>query len=174
MIAHATETQPPAGVVLAAGIGQCIISRDPAALLAAYGLGSCIAIAAWDATARIAGLIHILLPEPVPGAQVTSPARFASTGVPHLLRLLAEEGAQRSRLRVVAAGGAQMLSALATVGALKGIGERNATIVTERLRAAGLSLAASDFGGTAGRTLTLRVATGTVCVRASSGPTRDL
>lgn len=174
MIAHATETHPPTGTVLAAGIGQCIISRDPAAVLAAYGLGSCVAIAAWDATARVAGLIHILLPEPAPGAQVTSPGRFARTGVPHLLQMLANEGAQRSRLRLVAAGGAQMLSALAAAGALKGIGERNAAVVTECVRAEGLTLAASDFGGTAGRTLTMRVATGAVHVRASAGPTRDL
>jgi chemotaxis protein CheD len=173
MIAHATEPHPPAETVLAAGIGQCIVSRDPTAVLAAYGLGSCIAIAAWDATARVAGLIHILLPEPAQGAQVLAPARFASTGVAHLLHMLASEGAQRSRLRLVAAGGAQMLSALAA-GTLRGIGERNIAVVTQRLRAAGLALAASDFGGTAGRTLTLRVATGTVHVRASSGPTRDL
>jgi chemotaxis protein CheD len=174
MITLSTDPHPPEAVYLAAGIGQCVISRDLTAVLAAYGLGSCIAIAAWDSAARVAGMIHILLPESPAGKPPASPARFAATGVPLLLREVEAAGGMRSRLRVVAAGGAQMLSALAVSGALKGIGERNAAVVTERLRAEGITLVASDFGGTAGRTLTLSVATGKVHVRAINGTPREL
>ncbi len=161
-------------VCLAAGIGQCVVSRDRETLLAAYGLGSCIAIAAWDGVARVAGLIHILLPEPPGDKPPATPARFASTGVPLLLREVEAAGGLRSRLRVVAAGGAQMLGALAANGALKGIGERNAAVVVASLQREGITLAASDFGGAAGRTLTLSVATGKVHVRATNGTPREL
>ncbi len=158
---------------LAVGIGQCIVARDPAVALVAYGLGSCVALAAWDAGARVAGVIHILLPEPAAGAVHGNPARFATTGVPYFLQTLAEAGAQPARLRLVAAGGAQMLSMLAH-GPLTGIGVRNLAVIKECLQAAGIPLVAADCGGQVGRTLTLSVATGHVHVRASTGATQQL
>ncbi len=170
LTAHLTPTD----TVIAVGIGQFAISRDPAAVLSAYGLGSCVAIAAWDPHAHVAGLMHVLLPEPANGGKTESPARFATTGVPLLLRELEAAGAMRSRLRLVAAGGAQMLGMLSKAGAIGGIGARNAELVTSTLRAAGLTLAATDFGGTAGRTLTLVVATGGMTVRLAGGTPRDL
>jgi chemotaxis protein CheY-P-specific phosphatase CheC len=80
MIALTPTPHPPADTYLAVGIGQCVVSRDPAVALAAYGLGSCVAVAAWDVVARIAGVIHILLPEPPAGMAPGNPARFAVTG----------------------------------------------------------------------------------------------
>jgi chemotaxis protein CheD len=168
------QTTPPTETVIAVGIGQFAISRDPATVLSAYGLGSCVAIAAWDSQAHVAGMMHVLLPEPPSTSKVENPARFATTGVPLLLRELEAAGAMRTRLRLAAAGGAQMLGALTKVGALGGIGARNSDLVTQTLRAAGLSLSATDFGGTAGRTLTLVVATGHMTVRLAGGNPRDL
>ena len=169
-----TTFTAPAETVIAVGIGQYVVSRDPVVALSAYGLGSCVAIAAWDAQARVAGLMHVLLPEPAANSEVMAPARFASTGVPLLLRELDAAGALRTRLRVVAVGGAQMLGALSAAGAIKGIGARNAEVVTNTLRAAGIALAATDFGGTAGRTLTLVVATGQMTVRLAGKTPHDL
>lgn len=170
-----SESQPPTEATLAVGIGQCIVTRDPSVTLVSYGLGSCVGIAAWDNHSRVAGLIHILLPEPPESnTNPISPARFALTGVPYLLHELDALGATRSHLRLVATGGAQMLGALSTAGQLKGIGDRNAAIVIETLREHGLSLVAHEFGGTTGRTISLSVATGTVNVRASGGTAHEL
>lgn len=174
MIASPTDTHPPADVVLAVGIGQCVISHDRHAVLAAYGLGSCIGIAAWDSSAKVAGLIHILLPEPPPNATGFSLTRFAATGVPYFLRQMEAAGGMRSRLHVAAVGGAQMLNALTAASLVKGIGLRNAAVVSEMLRAEGIPLFTSDFGGSAGRTLTLALATGYMQVRASGGQPREL
>jgi len=45
------------------GIGQLAISRDPREVLIAYGLGSCIGVSAYDAQTRVAGMVHVLLPD---------------------------------------------------------------------------------------------------------------
>jgi chemotaxis protein CheD len=174
MIALRPEPQPLADVILSVGIGQCVVSQDPSAQLAAYGLGSCVAIAAWDSVAKVAALIHILLPEPLPTMTNPAPLRFALTGVPQFLRDVEAVGGHRARLRVAAAGGAQMFSGSGSVGGLQGIGARNVAVVTKTLQAEGLTLAASDFGGNAGRTLTLTVASGQIQVRTAGGVSHDL
>jgi chemotaxis protein CheD len=158
---------------IAVGIGQLALTSDARTALVAYGLGSCVAIAAHDPQTGIAGMIHILLPEPAAGMAELSPARFAATGVPLLLREIEAAGGRRTRLRVVAAGGAQMLNALATA-AVKGIGERNAAVARAMLEAEGIRLAAHDFGGTSGRTLGLVVATGKTWVRPAGQAPRSL
>jgi chemotaxis protein CheD len=174
MMAGSSALRAPADVTIAVGIAQCVVSDDPKAMLVSYGLGSCVGIAAWDPVARVAGLIHILLPEPMSHDRAPSPTRFAATGIPHLVGELTAAGAVPSRLRVVAAGGAQMLAALAIGGAAKGIGARNVEVVQATLEQVGLRLVAHDFGGSSGRTIGLSVATGTAWVRAAGGQSRDL
>lgn len=164
----------PPEVTQAVGIAQCVISSDPRALLVSYGLGSCVGIAAWDPVARVAGLIHILLPEPLAHDKVAATTRFATTGVPHLLHAIEAVGGQRARLRLVAAGGAQMLGALSLAGTTRAIGARNAEVVQATLHDAGLRLVAHDFGGSSGRTIGIVVATGSTWVRTAGGQSRDL
>ncbi len=167
---HAT----PAGDALPVGIGQRAVTSDQSALLVSYGLGSCVAVAMWDAQARVGGLIHVLLPDPPAGASPATLGRFAATGVPLLLFDLEAAGASRTRLRVVAAGGARMLGALSRMGPVTGIGERNVLATRAAIEAAGLRLAACDFGGTTGRTLGLTIATGATWTRVAGGQPRDL
>lgn len=162
-----------AATTLAVGIGQCVVSHDPDTVLAAYGLGSCIGLAAWDAVAQVAGMIHILLPEPSTNATELTPARFATTGVPYFLRQLEAAGAKRTRLMMAAVGGAQMFNSLA-LRSVKGIGQRNSEIVSALLRTEGIAQVITEFGGSSGRTLTLSVATGQMLVRAADGQPREL
>jgi chemotaxis protein CheD len=175
MIAVGSSAQPEAPEsTQAVGIGQCIVSNDIRLTLVSYGLGSCVGIAMFDATVKVAGLLHILLPEPSGRENGASPMRFASTGIPALIREMESQGAQRTRIRAVAAGGAQMLSVLAKSGPLKGIGERNVAVVCHTLEAEKIKLAASDFGGTSGRTIGIVVATGATWVREAGKPSCDL
>jgi len=160
---------------IAVGIGQYAVTSDGECVLVSYGLGSCVGISCWDAVARVAGLIHILLPEPMKhDASEATPTRFASTGIPFFLQKLEEQGAHRSRLHIVAAGGAQMLGALSLMGATKAVGSRNTEAVQATLSQEGLRLSAHDFGGSTGRTIGLVVANGTTWVRAAGGVAHDL
>ncbi len=166
-----TDTVIPTPV----GIAQCVVSRAPETTLIAYGLGSCVGIAAWDGTAHVGGMIHILLPEPAPGVEVTTPLRFATTGVPQFLRELERQGAVRTRLRVTAAGGANMLESLSIANSpVSAIGARNVSMVCATLQAGGVQLQAHDFGGSQGRTIGLVIATGEFWIRVAGSPARGL
>ena len=48
---------------LAVGLGEIKVSRRPVEMLVAYGLGSCVGVGMYDPAARVAGLLHAVLPE---------------------------------------------------------------------------------------------------------------
>lgn len=155
------------------GIGQLAISKDPKEILVAYGLGSCVGISVYDPEAKIAGLVHVLLPGSdgkAPNAK--EPGRFADTGVDALIQRVIEAGGVARRLVVKLAGGASVLGP-ANAEKFK-IGERNAEAIRERLKGHGLSVAAVDLGGVKGRTLEVHPATGKTFVRTAASPANEL
>lgn len=155
------------------GIGQLAVSRDPNEVLIAYGLGSCVGISCYDPEAKVAALAHVLLPSSEgKRADDREPARFADTGIDALLQRLAEAGAVKRRLIVKVAGGAAVLGA-ANAEKFK-IGVRNVEAITERLKQHGIRVAASDLGGTKGRTMEVHVATGKTFVRTAASPASEL
>ena len=167
-------TAPPADARrISVGIGQLAISKDPQEVLIAYGLGSCIGISCYDPQAKVSGLAHILLPSSE-GKRVEDrePARFADTGIDLLVTRLTAAGAVARRLVVKVAGGAAVLGP-ANAEKFK-IGERNAEAIMERLKRHGLRPAATDLGGTRGRTMEVHPATGKTFVRTAASPANEL
>ena len=158
---------------ISVGIGQLAITKDPHELLVAYGLGSCIGISCYDPQTGVAGMAHILLPSS-DGKRPDDrePARFADTGIDLLVTRLAAAGAVTRRVVVKVAGGAAVLGP-ANAEKFK-IGERNAEAIKERLKRHGLTPAATDLGGTKGRTLELHPATGKTFVRTAASPANEL
>jgi chemotaxis protein CheD len=155
------------------GIGQLAVSKDPNELLIAYGLGSCIGVSCYDPQAKVAGLAHILLPSSEgKRSDEKEPARFADTGIDLLVKRLTESGALPRRLVVKIAGGAAVL--VPANAEMFKIGVRNAEALKERLKRHGLSPAATDIGGTRGRTLELHPATGKTFVRTAASPANEL
>ena len=155
------------------GIGQLAISKDPNELLIAYGLGSCIGVSCYDPQAKVAGLAHILLPSSEgKHAEDREPARFADTGIDLMVTRLVAAGAVARRLVVKVAGGAAVLGP-ANAEKFK-IGERNAEAIMERLKRHGLRPAATELGGTKGRTMELHPATGKTFVRTAASPANEL
>lgn len=158
---------------ISVGIGQLAISKDPRELLVAYGLGSCIGVSCFDPQAKVAGMAHILLPSSDgKRADDREPARFADLGIDLLIARLTESGAAARRLVVKIAGGAAVLGP-ANAEKFK-IGERNADAIKERLKRHGLTPAASDLGGSKGRTLELHPGTGKTFVRTAASPANEL
>lgn len=158
---------------ISVSIGQIAVSKDPNEVLVAYGLGSCIGVTFFDTASRVAGLIHVLLPDsegrPVNPAEA---GRFADTGIDSILRQLANAGVNARRMTVKLAGGASVLGP-GNSEKFK-IGERNAEAIKERLKHHGLYPAASDTGGSKGRTLELHVASGKTFVRTAASPASEL
>ncbi len=158
-----TLTDSPS--LLVAGIGEMVMSSSSDAHLVAYGLGSCIALAVWDPRTKVGGLAHFMLPNGP--ANSGSPVKFIDPGLDSFFTAVEAKGAVLSRSSLKAAGAAAML----TVGGGLGIGKRNSEAMTAALAARGLSLTASAFGGTAGRTVQLEVVDGRFLIKSLSSVT---
>ncbi|HEY4045346.1 MAG TPA: chemotaxis protein CheD [Acidobacteriaceae bacterium] len=145
------------------GVGDCRVSRDPDSYLITYALGSCIAVSIYDPTRNVGGLLHYMLPESRIDARRAEarPFMFADTGIPLLFQQAYQLGAEKSRLRVVVAGGAQVMD----TDEVFNIGTRNHLAMRKILRKAGVPVEAEVVGGTDSRTLRLEISTGRLLVR---------
>lgn len=133
----------PTRQYVASGSFETGTTRD--CRLKAY-LGTCVGVAAFDAVAGVGGLMHLLLPEPVSGASVTQPEKYATTGMPIFIRQLMELGATLENMRAVVAGGA-LVGPVTPQDIQLDIGGRTAERATAALDAAGITVVQSETGG---------------------------
>jgi len=157
---------------LVIGIGDCKVSKDPADVLITHALGSCIAILIHDPVAKVAGLLHYMLPESSLDADKAGrrPFMFADTGIPLLFKSACDLGAVKSRMIVMAAGGAQMLDPNGTFN----IGQRNHLAMRKILWKAGVIVHKEEIGGTTSRTVRIDVGSGRVQLKTSGAPEQDM
>ena len=146
-------------------MGELATSADPATGLVSIGLGSCIGLALVDASSRIAGLAHVMLPGPTGETAGRPPGTFADTGVPALLEAVLAAGARRMCLNAVLVGGAQMFGG---AGRMQ-VGQRNEEAVRAALRAARIPIHAAETGGGSGRTIRVYLDDVRVTARAAGG-----
>jgi chemotaxis protein CheD len=132
-------------------------------VLFTVGLGSCVAIALYDASARIGGLAHAMLPDPSNGRKQTPPGRFASTAVPSLLEMMLAAGADPARVVARLAGGSSMFESLLDERGRR-LGMRNVEAAREALARAGSPIHAEDVGGAHGRSVYLCTTDGSLRV----------
>ncbi len=152
-------------------IAHFAVTRGSGRLMA-VGLGSCVAITLYDPLHRVAGLAHVLLPDPSVARDASNPARFASEAVPLLLDAMRAQGGRPPYIARIA-GGAALFGAM--LGSAAGqMGERNVRAARAALETAGLRLTAEETGGTAGRSVSLDVATGELTVKSVRGGIRVL
>ena len=116
------------------------------------GLGSCVGVVIYDATAKIAGLVHVMLPDSTKIKNNENKAKFADTGIEEMVRQVVEAGGVKSRLKAKIAGGAQMF-AFSSENDLLRVGARNVEAVKEQLVRMQIPLAAEDTGNSYGRTI---------------------
>jgi chemotaxis protein CheD len=145
------------------GVGDCVVSNEPETILVTHALGSCIAVMVHDPLVCVAGLLHFMLPESgIDRAKADrSPFMFADTGLALLFLRVSALGAEKRRLIVTVAGGAQMIDPQGTFN----VGKRNYMAMRKILWKAGILVHAEEVGGVVSRTLTLEVATGKVLMR---------
>ena len=157
---------------LVVGVADCQISNDREGTLVTYALGSCIAIAIHDATVGVGGLLHFMLPESsidVAKAQ-SNPYMFADTGIPMLFRSAYEYGADKRRLTVRLAGGAQVMDDKGIFN----IGKRNYLAVKKILWKAGVMVHGEAVGGESSRTVRLEVGSGKFWLRSAGQPEQEI
>lgn len=120
--------------------------------LTTLGLGSCVGICLYDATSKVTGMAHIMLPSSKAIRKNENLAKFADTAIVELLKIMEAKGARKTRMYAKIAGGAQMFSFSSASDSMK-IGERNADAVREILKAMSIPIKADDTGGNFGRTI---------------------
>ena len=148
-------------------IADLVVSKDPRRPLITYSLGSCIGVAIWDPVARVAGLLHYMLPESSisPEKAKNNPAMFCDTAVPKLFKAAYELGATKRRLVVKVAGGSQLLDENGTFN----IGKRNYLAIRKIFWKNGILIDGESVGGSISRTMRIDVATGAVTLKTRGG-----
>lgn len=116
------------------------------------GLGSCVGVVLYDSGAKIAGLVHIMLPDSTKIRNNENIAKFADTGIDEMVRQVVEAGASRTKLKAKIAGGAQMFAFRAENDLLR-VGDRNVEAVKEKLAKLRIPIVAEDTGDCYGRTI---------------------
>jgi chemotaxis protein CheD len=143
------------------GVSDMIISNDPADTIVTYALGSCIGVAIYDSTVRVGGILHYMLPmsKNIDEKKAEkNPFMFGDTGIPILFQEAYKLGATKENLRVVIAGGAQVMGN----SEFFDIGNRNQIIARKMFWKNNVLISAEHVGGTAPRTLYLEIASGNV------------
>lgn len=92
---------------LVVGVADMKVATEAGELLITYALGSCLGITIYDPAVRVAGMLHVMLPDSTTHGEKgrTNPFMFVDTGVPRLFRAAYEAGAKKERMIVKVAGG---------------------------------------------------------------------
>lgn len=133
------------------GIAQMNICMPPDKICTA-GLGSCIGIILYDTETKVAGLVHIMLPDSTKIKQNQNLIKFADTGIDALIALLEQQKVPRKNLKAKIAGGACMFAF--TSKDIGSIGQQNIDAVRNKLKDLEIPIVAEDVGGNVGRTIT--------------------
>lgn len=117
------------------------------------GLGSCVGVVLYSSSYKIAGMVHIMLPDSsLARGNIFNKAKYADTGILELISRLNEMGIKKQMLKAKIAGGAQMFQ-FSTGSELMRIGPRNVEAVKKILMKNHIQLVAEDVGGNSGRTI---------------------
>ncbi|MDD6208752.1 MAG: chemotaxis protein CheD [Clostridiales bacterium] len=152
------------GEMIRVGMADLNVCKAPDAITT-LGLGSCVGVVLFDPETKIAGMVHVMLPDSTKIRQNQNAAKFADTGIALLIEKMMEKGAGRSRLVAKMAGGAQMFAFSSNNDMLR-IGERNVEAAKEKLNEFRIRILAEDTGLNYGRTIEFYPENGELLIKA--------
>jgi chemotaxis protein CheD len=152
-------------VIHTVGVADMKVSTQRGDVIITHALGSCLGIAVHDPVACVGGLLHVMLPLSTidPAKADRNPFMFVDTGFPRLLIECFKAGAQKQRLEIRVAGGAN--SQHRGENDFFQIGKRNFIILRKLLWKDELLLKSYDVGGSNSRTMSLEISTGKVTIK---------
>ena len=147
------------------GVSDMKVSNDVNSTLVTYSLGSCIGVAIYDTVARVGGVLHFMLPNSDLDSDKAqkNPYMFADSGIPPLFKSAYKLGAKKQRMKVVIAGGAQVLDQQGFFN----IGKRNYMALRRIFWKNNVMVDFEDIGGNSNRTLKLSIKNGDVWLKVS-------
>lgn len=146
------------------GMAEMNIVKPPETIIT-YGLGSCVGLVLYDKINKMAGMVHIVLPNYNKNTSAINVAKFADTAVTALLNKMVQNGAHRAAIIAKMAGGAHMFTHSANANAMLKVGERNVEVTKQMLKNLRIPLLASDVLGTCGRTVEFDPASGMLRIK---------
>lgn len=147
------------------GISDMKVSNNPDDVLITYSLGSCVGVVIWDPEAKVAGLLHYMLPDSSldkDKAQL-KPFMFADTGIPRLFKETYKYGAVKSRMVIKVVGGSQIMDN----SGIFNIGKRNYAVLRKIFWKNKILISKEDVGGTGNRTVSIVAGTGVTTLKVS-------
>ncbi len=143
---------------LIVGVSDMKVSNDLKTTIITYSLGSCIGLMIYDPAAKVGGILHYMLPESSLDIAKSekNPSMFADTGIPYLFKEAYKLGAKKQRMRVVVAGGAQVLDQKGFFN----IGKRNHTALRKMFFKNNVIIDREEVGGNVNRTIKVDIKTG--------------
>jgi chemotaxis protein CheD len=151
------------GKMIKVGMADMNICVSPDAITT-LGLGSCVGIVLYDPVRKIAGMVHVMLPDSTKITKNENKAKFADTGIDFLIKSMIDQGADRRTLIAKIAGGAQMFAFSSNMDIMR-IGDRNVEATKKKLSELGISLRAEDTGKDYGRTIEFYPETGELYIK---------
>lgn len=145
------------------GIADSAIVSFPDKLIT-MGLGSCVGIALYDKEKKIAGLVHIMLPDSKQFRNIVNPFKYADLGVENLVKKMISYGCKKENMIAKIAGGASMFN-FPDKKIISDVGKRNSAAVIEIINKLSIPIIAQDIGGNKGRTMIFESEDGTVMIR---------
>ncbi len=152
------------GQMIKVGMADMNLCSAPDAITT-LGLGSCVGIVLYDATKKMCGMVHVMLPDSTQIRNNQNRAKFADTGIEALLEAMLKQGANRRCITAKIAGGAQMF-AFSTNNDMLRVGERNVEATKRKLSQLGIPILAEDTGLTYGRTIEFFPENGNLIIKA--------
>ncbi|MDD4112505.1 MAG: chemotaxis protein CheD [Herbinix sp.] len=145
------------------GMADASVCKPPD-VITTLGLGSCVGIVLYDPVRKIAGLVHIMLPDSTKINNNSNKYKFADTGIEALIQDMVSIGAITRNLVAKIAGGAQMFSFSNNLEMMR-IGDRNVEATKDKLKRLGIRLLAEDTGSNYGRTIEFSPETGLLHIK---------
>lgn len=149
--------------IVKVGIADLNIIKAPN-VIRTSGLGSCVGVVIYDSTKKMAGMVHVMLPDSSLAKGAFNKAKYADSGIDELIYLLENEGVLRHHMKAKIAGGAQMFQ-FSTSNDTMRIGPRNVEAVKKKLDQYRIRILSEDVGGKSGRTIEFNPLTGLLKIR---------
>jgi chemotaxis protein CheD len=147
--------------------GELFMSLDPSVLRTI--LGSCVGVTFWSRRMGAGALCHAVLPRCPqawpPGARLADGYRYVDFSIRYIAAQFDALGARRNELEVKLFGGADVLPTSGSRTRGLTVGAQNCISATEVLEEEGLTVCASDLGGTRGRRIHFHTGTGEVLLQ---------
>lgn len=147
------------------GVADMKVSNQTGDTIVTDSLGSCIGVAIYDSQAKVGGILHYMLPDSaIDGEKAkNNPFLFADTGIPELLNHVYALGAEKSRIRVFAAGGAEIMEQ----EGIFNLGRQNYSALMQILNKHHIPIWKQAVGGYSNRTVKLEIASGNIYLNTS-------